>query len=60
LWPYIPAPKINTESENTTNRGNLRPRAAKLEDYLRLLDNGSLRRNPHPAGVIVSSAEKAL
>jgi len=37
-------------------------RAAELElgDYLRLVDYGFLRGNPHPAGVTVSVAEKTL
>jgi len=43
-----------------TRKYSCRLRPARLGDYLRLLDYGSLRRAPHPAGVTVFLSEKAL
>jgi len=43
-----------------TGKYSCRLRPAKLKDRLGLLDYGFLRRSPHPTGVTVSLAEKAL
>ncbi|UNQ72931.1 hypothetical protein [Infirmifilum sp. NZ] len=43
-----------------TRKYSCRLRPARLEDCLRLLDYGSLRRGLHPASVAVSVTEKAL